>query len=75
MASFIIVLRVIFLDEDFMNIKLEIEKVLTDRIEVENRNTFFGMGIQLILGQDLDQDQDSPSSLQVSILRANNHQR
>ena len=61
------------MNKDYMNYRFEIEKVLREQIEIENRNTMQGMSCKLELREDESKNLDSPGSLQVILMRSDDY--
>lgn len=68
--TMILVMIVSFKTVHFMNVKYEMHKEMETQVITENKNTYLPMGYRLELKRDLTADEDSVSSIKVSIVKA-----
>ena len=66
-TAMVIILKVIFMDQDFMNHIFEVEKVLLREIANENRNIFMPMGYRLEMSKDYIESSNSLESFVLKI--------
>ena len=70
--SLVVVLRIIFLDQHYMNYMFQIERTLREEIQSENKNIFMPMGYRLEMGRDRTKSEDCPEYLTVKIVKNKN---
>lgn len=59
-----------FKSVDFINVKYELHCELERQVVLENKNTYLPMGYRLELKRDATADEESISSVKVSIVKA-----